>query len=146
MQWQEHLNNSGVQNLNTPLYTQFLGGPKLKDGTGKERQPFSLGGMLHPRTLRVLAHHSREWSKAAGKVQRAVSFPVPLESVFTVRLPYLFEVLKFPEYQAHPYSNGSTKTHYKAKYKWFFHYELETIHQIRLIFFYMFNVAPSQKR
>lgn len=77
---------------------------------GKEREPFSLEGMFHSRTRRVLAQH-RELSKAAGGRERSVSFPLPSESVFTEGLPYLFEVLSIPRISGTPILRWKYKKH-----------------------------------
>jgi hypothetical protein len=92
---------------------------------------------------KVSAHH-REFTKAAGenKDLSAFQFLLGLSSQcdFLICLKYC----KFPEYQAHPYSNVSTKTHCEAKYKLVKGLLILDVHQIRLIFYYLFNMAPSQ--
>lgn len=123
LEWPEHLNNSGIQHLNTLLCTQFLQGPKLKGDVGKERELLSTGETFHPRTRRRLAHHSAEQSTAAGEAGvylPAFPFLPGLSSQwdFLICLKYC----KFPEYGAHPCASRSTKTHCKAKHQRFLGY------------------------
>lgn len=118
------LNNSGIQSLKTLFCTQFLGRHKSEDNPGKRgtaiwlRRDVSSQNTegLDPPQGRIKQSSWERTKVYLSAFQFLLSLSSPWD--FLICLKYC----KFPEYQAHPYSNVSTKTHCKAKYEWFLGY------------------------